>query len=79
VFKNGVLRRLFGFKREEMAGGWRRLDNEGFINFYASPNIINVIESKRMRWVGQVVHKKETKKAYKILVVESEWKRTRKI
>jgi hypothetical protein len=48
VFKNRVLRIIFGLKREEVAGGWRRRDNEELENFYASPNIIRIIKS-RMR------------------------------
>jgi hypothetical protein len=52
--ENRVLRRIFGPKREEVAGGWRRLQNEEFHNFYASPNFIRVIKSKRMRWEGHV-------------------------
>jgi hypothetical protein len=46
VFKNGELRRIFGPKREEVVGEWRRLIH----NSYASPNIIRVIKSRRMRW-----------------------------
>jgi hypothetical protein len=42
VFENRVLRRLFGPKREEVAGGWRRLHNEELHNLYASPNIISI-------------------------------------
>jgi hypothetical protein len=49
VFENTVLRRTFGPKREEVAGGWRRLHNEELHNLYASPNIIRVIKSRRMR------------------------------
>jgi hypothetical protein len=51
VFKNRVLR-VFVPKREEVAGGWRRLHNEELHNFYASPNIIWVIKSRRMGWMG---------------------------
>jgi len=51
VSKNRMLRRIFGPKREEVVGGWRRMHNE-FHNLYALPNIIRVIISKRMRWVG---------------------------
>jgi hypothetical protein len=54
VFENRVLRRIFGRKREEVAGGWRRLHKEEFHNFYTSPNIIRVIKSRRMRWVRNV-------------------------
>jgi hypothetical protein len=48
VFGNRVLRRIFGRKREEVAGGWRSLHNEDLHNLYAFPNIIRVITSKRM-------------------------------
>jgi hypothetical protein len=54
VFENRVLRRIFGRKREEVAGGWRRLHNEELQNLYVSPNIIRVITSRRMRWVGHI-------------------------
>jgi hypothetical protein len=50
VFENRVLRRIFGPKRDEMAGEWRRLHNEELVELYSSPNIIRVIKSKRMRW-----------------------------
>jgi hypothetical protein len=49
VFENRVLRRIFRPKREEVAGGWRRLHNEELYNLYASQNIISVIKSRRMR------------------------------
>jgi hypothetical protein len=48
MFENRVLRRIHGPKREEVAGGWRRLHNEELHNLYASPNIIRVIKSRRM-------------------------------
>jgi hypothetical protein len=48
VSKNRVLRRIFGPKREEVAGGWRRLHNEELHNLYVSPNIIRGIESRRI-------------------------------
>jgi hypothetical protein len=49
-----VLKRIFGPKREEVAGGWRRMHNEELCNLYASPNIILVIKLRRMRWEGDV-------------------------
>jgi hypothetical protein len=49
VFENRVLWRIFGSKREEVAGGWRRLRNEELHILYASPNIIGVVKSRRMR------------------------------
>jgi hypothetical protein len=54
VFENWVLRRIFGPKREEVTGSWRRLHNEELHNLYASPNLIRVIKSSRIRWVGHV-------------------------
>jgi len=56
VFENRVLRRIFGTKRNEGVGGWKRLHNEGLHNLYTSPNIIRAIKSKNMRWVGHVAH-----------------------
>jgi hypothetical protein len=50
VFENRVLRRIFGPKREEVAGGWRRVHAEELCNLYASPNVIRVIISSSMRW-----------------------------
>jgi hypothetical protein len=67
-FENRVLRRLFGPKREEVAGNWRRLHNEELHNLYASPNIIRVIKSGRMRWEGHVARMGDTRNAYNILV-----------
>jgi hypothetical protein len=54
VFENRVLRRIFGPKRDEPTGEWRRLHNEELNDLYSSPNIIRVIKSRRMRWTGQV-------------------------
>jgi hypothetical protein len=54
VFENRVLRRLFGPKRDEVTGGWRKLHNEDLNDLYTSPNIIGVIKSRRMRLVGHV-------------------------
>jgi hypothetical protein len=54
VFENRVLRRIFGPKRDEATGEWRRLYNEELNDLYSSPNIIRVIKSRRMRWAGHV-------------------------
>jgi hypothetical protein len=54
VFENRVLRRIFVPKREEVAGGWRRLHNEELHNLYASLNISRMIRSRRMRQAGHV-------------------------
>jgi hypothetical protein len=52
VFGNRVLRRLFGPKRDEVMGGWRKLHNEELHNSYSSPNTIRMKKSRRMRWAG---------------------------
>jgi hypothetical protein len=52
VFENRVLRRIFGTKRDEVTGEWRRLNNKDLNDLYSSPNIIRVIKSIRMRWAG---------------------------
>jgi hypothetical protein len=54
VFENRVLRRIFGPKRDEVTGEWRRLHNEELNDLYSSPNIIRVTKSRRMRWAGHV-------------------------
>jgi hypothetical protein len=54
VFENRVLRRIFGPKRDEVTGDWRKLHNEELHNLYYSPYIIRMIKSRRMRWTGHV-------------------------
>jgi hypothetical protein len=68
-----VLRRIFGPKREE-DGSWRKLHNE-LRNLYSSPNIVRVIKSRRMRWVGHVARMGEGRDVYRILVGRPESKR----
>jgi hypothetical protein len=68
MFENRVLRRIFGPKREEVAGGWRRLHNEELHNYCASSNIIRVIISWGFSCVGHVVCTVELRNAYSILV-----------
>ena len=59
VFENMVLRRIFGPRRDEVTGEWRRLDNEELNGLYSSPNIVRVIKSRRMRWAGYVARMEE--------------------
>jgi len=54
VFENRVLWRIVGPKRHEVTGEWRRLYNEKLNDLYSSPNTIQVIKSRRMRWAGHV-------------------------
>jgi len=56
VFENKVLRRIFGPKRDEVTGDWRKLNNEVLKDLYSSPNIVRVIKSRRMILAGQVQH-----------------------
>jgi hypothetical protein len=54
VFEHRVLRRIFGPKRDEVTGEWRRLHNEELNDLLSSPNFIRVIKSRRKRWAGHV-------------------------
>jgi transcription termination factor 2 len=75
VFENRVLRRIFGPKRDEVTGEWRRLHNKELYALYSSPNIIRVIKSRRLRWAGHVARKGERTRAYRALVVKIEGRR----
>ena len=54
IFENIVLRRIFGPRRDEVTGEWKRLHNEELNDLYSSPNIVRVVKSRRMRWAGHV-------------------------
>jgi len=56
VFENRVLRRIFGPRKYEITGEWRRLHNKELNDLYSSPKILRVIKSRRMRWAGHVAH-----------------------
>jgi hypothetical protein len=68
VFENRVLREIFGPKRDEVTGGWRKMHNEELHNLYSSPSIIRMIKSRRMIWAGHVARMGEKRNAYRILV-----------
>jgi len=59
MFENMVLRRIFGPRRDEVTGEWRRLQNEELNDLYSSPNIVRVIKLRRMRWAGHVARMRE--------------------
>jgi hypothetical protein len=61
VFENRVLRRIFGPKRDEVTGDWRKLHNEELHNLYSSPDIIRQVKSRGMRWAGHVARMIEEK------------------
>jgi hypothetical protein len=67
MFENTVLRRIFGPKRDEVTGDWRKLHHEELHRLYSSPSIIRMIKSRRMRWAGHVARMGEKRNAYRIL------------
>jgi hypothetical protein len=75
VFENRVLRRIFGPKRDEVTGEWRKLRNEELHDLYSSPSIIRIIKARRMRWAGHVARMGEKRNAYRLLVGKPEGKR----
>jgi hypothetical protein len=75
VFENRVLRRIFGPKRDEVTGGWRKLHNEELHGLYSSPSIIRVIKARMMRWAGHVALMGEVRDAYNILIGRPEGRR----
>jgi hypothetical protein len=68
VFEKRVLRKIFGPKKEEGTGEWRRLHNEQLYDLYSSPNIIRMIESRKLRQAGHVARMRDRRGAYRVLV-----------
>ncbi|KAJ4443915.1 hypothetical protein ANN_05702 [Periplaneta americana] len=75
VFENKVLRKIFGAKRDEVTGEWRKLHNIELHALYSSPDIIRTIKSRRLRWAGHVARMGESRNAYRVLVGRPEGKR----
>ncbi|KAJ4444123.1 hypothetical protein ANN_05912 [Periplaneta americana] len=75
VFKNKVLRKIFGAKRVEVTGEWRNLHNTELHALYSSPDIIRNIKSRRLRWAGHVARMGESRNAYRVLVGRPKGKR----
>ena len=75
VFENRLFRRVFGPKRYEVTGQWRKLHNEELSDRYFLPNIVRVVKSRRMRWPGHVARMVEGRGVQRVLVGRSEGKR----
>jgi hypothetical protein len=75
MYENRVLRRIFGPKRDEVMGVWRKLHSEELHYFYSSQSIIGIIKLRRMRWVGHVERMGLKRNAYRLLVRKREGRR----
>ena len=75
VFENRALRRVFGPKRDEVTGEWRKLHNKKLNDLYSLPNIVQVVKSRRMRWAGHVAHMGEDRGVQRVLVGKPEGNR----
>jgi len=75
VFVNRVLWRIFGPRRDEVTGEWRRLHNEELNGLYYSPNILRVIKSRRMKWAWHVARMGEERGVCSVLVPKPEGRR----
>jgi hypothetical protein len=77
VFENRELRRVFGPKKDEVTGEWRKLHNEELRDLYSLPNIVLVVKSRRMRWAWHVARMGEGRGVHRVLVGKPEGKRPR--
>jgi hypothetical protein len=75
MFENRMLRRIFGPKRYEVEGEWRKLHNEELRDLYSSVSIIRMIKPRRMRWAGHVARMRENRSVYRLLLGKTEGKR----
>jgi hypothetical protein len=75
VYENRVLRRIFGPKRDEVTGEWRKLRSGELHNLYSSLDIIRLIKSRRMGWAGHVARMGEGRNVYRVLMGKPERKR----
>ena len=73
-FENKVLRKIFGGKKDEITGEWKKLHNVELHALYSSPNIIRSLKSRRLRWVGHVARMEQSRNAYRVLVGRPELK-----
>ena len=75
VFENRVLRRVFGPKRDEVTGEWRKLHNEQLSDLYSLPNIVRVVKSRKLRWAGYVARMGQGRGVHRVLVGKPDGKR----
>jgi hypothetical protein len=75
VFENRVLRKVFGPKRDEVTGEWRKLHNEELNDLYSLPNIVWMVKLRRMRWAGHVACMGEERGVHRVLVGKPKGKR----
>jgi hypothetical protein len=75
MFENSVMRRVFGPKRDEVTGEWRKLHNEEFSEMHSLPNIVLVVKSIRIRWAGHVARMGEGRGVRRVLIGKPEGKR----
>ena len=75
VSENRVLRKVFGPKRDEVTGKWRKLHNEELNDLYSLPNIVRMVKSRRMRWAGHVARMGDVRGVHRVLVGKPEGKR----
>ena len=68
-----LLRRVFGPKRDDVTGGWRKLHKEELRDLYSLPNIVRVVKSRRMRWAGHVACMGEGRGVHRVLVERGHW------
>jgi len=75
VFESGVLKRIFGHKRDEVTVEWRKLHNEELNDLYSSTNIIQVMKLRRLRWAGHVACMGKRRIAYRVLEGKTDGRR----
>ena len=76
MIENEVLMKIFGAKRDEITGEWRKLHNADVHALYSSPTIIMNFKSRRLRWAGHVAHTEQSRNTYRVLVGKPEGKRS---
>ena len=75
MFENKVLRKIFGAKRDEITGEWRKLHNAELNALYSSPNVIRNLKSRRLQWAGHVARMEQSRNANSVLVGKPKSKR----